>query len=57
MLHLLLNLRINKKNLYIIAYPRIIVYICNVKHPSQRMFQSWFVVSELQSDTYYYQDL
>ena len=25
--------------------------------PSLRMFQSWFVVSDLQSDTYYYQDL
>jgi hypothetical protein len=25
--------------------------------PSQRMFPSLFVVSDLQSDTYYYQDL
>ena len=25
--------------------------------PSQRMFQSWFVVSDLQFDTYYYHDL
>jgi hypothetical protein len=25
--------------------------------PSLRMFQLWFVVSDLQSDTYYYQDL
>lgn len=28
-----------------------------VLDPSHRMFQSWFVVSDLQSDTYYYQDL
>ena len=28
-----------------------------VHDPSLRMFQSWFVVSDLQSDTYYYQDL
>ena len=27
------------------------------QYPSQRMFQSWFVVSDLQSDTYYYHDL
>ena len=26
-------------------------------HPSRRMIPSWFVVSDLQSDTYYYQDL
>ena len=28
-----------------------------VHDPSLRMFQSWFVVSDLQSDTYYFPDL
>ena len=31
--------------------------IMDGENPSQRMFKSWFVVSDLQFDTYYYHDL